>query len=354
MSKNKDENSPSPQEAKESVNFLDNINNLNSNNTNSTNNNLSIPNILSNTNNTTSNTNNINNNKNVYINMPINEVWTINKKDFQANELLHLIKTYHDLEFFEIANELAIKFLKIMGYERLIQSEQVIVLSAFKSHLNTYMTSWKNLMNYKAIYIKNQSYSNTMIIDNPNDDGVDLNDSMISSQTTKVDLSNNINQISFSINQKIIELEETIQLKSSLLAFEIDQLLEKAVSADERTQIFYSKTKADIIHCYCEVANEEEFATFVDVCEKLYQSCFDLSFTHVKSNDYLYLDIAYNYSVFTANILNNIADAYSISNKAYLRAKGENPNFLSQEFKFYIDLLEKKLVIWKTDFIDFV
>lgn len=285
----------------------------------------------------------IKNPKEVYIKSQ--DVWSMNEKDIPDDELIYLIKAYNNLEYYEVSYELSIKLIKHKKYIFNNEYEQKILLAGFKNYIEAFIKSWKNLMNYKTIYINDKS--NLIHVDLEDD----FNDSSYS-KTTKYNSVSVNNPMSIMINQKILDLEETIQVKCMEIVAEIEKMIDK--SKDDRSRLYFNKKKADMIHFYCKVANEEEFAILADECEKIYQSCFDQSFNVLDEKDYLYLSIAFHYSIFCSEILDNIDDAYTISNKAYLRAKNLDVALMTQEFKTYKALLEKKLVIWKTDFIDIV
>jgi len=157
----------------------------------------------------------------------------------------------------------------------------------------------------------------------------------------------NLNNFKCTIYEKIYEYEEILQKKCPELIAEIDKLIDR--STDGKSLIYYELIKANILAIYCEVVKDEEFNQIVDECERLYQNCYEKSFFVIKNNDYLYLNIALNFASFQSDILDNNIAAYNTSNSAYLRAKQEDLDNISNEFINNMDLLAKKLIIWKVD-----
>jgi hypothetical protein len=258
---------------------------------------------------------------------------TILKEKMNIEETLYAMKICNDFLMPETSYELSLKFIHYKDYSNFSILEQKLLSDIWHNYILNKKKCWKSLVeNIETESLSPGSYTNF-------DD---------TSSTINKSFNKNLNSL---IEAKVSEMEEFIQVKCMEIVSDIDRLIEKSNNA--RSTIHYTKIKADFVSYYSEVANEEEFGVLADECQKLYQESFDKAL-ELPNEDYLYLSIAYFYADFLSSVLNYNEKAYTVANKAYMKGKKIISNCNScSDFEFYLQMLESKLVIWKTELLDF-
>lgn len=259
---------------------------------------------------------------------------SILKEKMSIDETLYAMKVCNDFSMPETSYELSLKFIHYKDYSNISNLEQKLLSDVWHNYIVNKKKCWKSLVeNIESEPLSPSSFVN-----------FDDTSSTINNQS----FNKNLNSM---IEAKVCEMEEFIQVKCMEIVSDIDKLIEK--SNNNRSTIHYTKIKADFVSYYSEVANEEEFGVLADECQKLYQESFDKAL-ELPNEDYLYLSTAYFYADFLSSVLNYNEKAYTVANKAYVKGK----NIISfcscsSDFEYYLQMLESKLVIWKTELLDF-
>lgn len=264
---------------------------------------------------------------------------TLLKDKMTIEETFYAMKITNELSIIDLSYELSMKFISLKQYSKLTMQEQCLLGTIWNNYINKFRKSWKNLNDNKQIVNK----TTTSPLSYNNQSEVSLDSISVSSKDQ------NIYQL---INSKIKELESTISVKCMEIISDCEHLLDKAKEdSDDRAVINYTMIYADFMSYYAEIADQEEYANLAEKADKLYKETFDKSL-ELDTRDYLYLNIAYNYSEFLANNLNQNEKAFEVSSTAFNKAQGVCLEETCCMFSHYHAMLENKLIILKTELID--
>lgn len=307
-------------------------------------------------------------------------------------ECLYSMKVCNDLLLVNTAYEQSLKYINLINIDKSNNKElninnEILLSDIWNNYVKKNIDSWNNLvrnlyyLKEKIDHIKNKSYFEKNVTNNLSIEDSTISKEDISKSNTRnntinkyffqEDLNNsniyNYNKLINLIEREISSLEEKIEYDCLDIVDMADKMCNHFTNI--RQNIFFCKLKADFMSYYSEIINEEDFANVLDTTHSLYQDCFDKSL-NLENEDYLYLSIAFNYSSFLSKILNSTEKAYEIASKAYYKATSVKSyiklselsnkstdikiNSISyQEFKIIKYKLESKLVIWKTELLDF-
>lgn len=244
-----------------------------------------------------------------------------------SEELVFIIKTCLSVEMFEDAYVYT-KMLLDLSNMKLKAEERILLMKAGKSRFNFYRNGWKNLMDQQS----------------ENENNIGISRELIENQ--------------------IFKFENDIKLFCRDVDESLTLLLKNSDTNDFHEIIFYKKLRADYLRYYSEVANPDEFANCVEICEESYRETYSLCQEKLTPQDTLTLSVALNYSLFAYFILDDTKKAFDIADKATKAAENNKNahnkildinNLNNQDDKEYNMLfksLEDNLTIWKIELFD--